>query len=130
MRKIVRAFRDLPCHVIFTASVATLQEEGQPTKYFPGFAGKLKTEIPGFVDVVGYLTAELDPFTGVIDRKLQVAGTRRVVAKDRTSNLGDIITNPTIPGMWDRILNQSAANSVSSDEISPTTEESVEATAA
>ena len=84
MRTIVRAFRDLPCHVIYTAQVATLQEEGQPTKYFPGFSGKLRTEIPGFMDVVGYLTTEVDQ--GVVVRKLQVQGTRRVVAKDRTSS--------------------------------------------
>jgi phage nucleotide-binding protein len=105
MRRIVRAFRDLPCNVIFTAQVATLQEEGQPTKYFPGFAGKLRTELPGFVDVVGYLYPEVQE--GVIVRKLQVTGTRRVVAKDRTSALGDILENTTIPEMWDLIQNHS-----------------------
>jgi hypothetical protein len=102
MRTIVRAFRDLPCHTIFTAQVGTLQEEGQPTKYFPGFAGKLRTEIPGFMDIVGYLYPEVEP-SGVIVRKLQVQGTRRVVAKDRTSSLGGILENPTIPMIWDAI---------------------------
>jgi phage nucleotide-binding protein len=104
MRTIVRAFRDLPCHVIYTAQVATLQEEGQPTKFFPGLAGKLRTEIPGFMDIVGYLTT--DASEGVIVRKLQVQGTRRVVAKDRTSALAPktgFIENPTIPMMWDLI---------------------------
>jgi hypothetical protein len=104
MRTIVRAFRDLPCHVVYTASVATLQEEGQPTKYFPGLSGKLRTEIPGFMDIVGYLTAESDQ--GVVVRKLQVQGTRRVVAKDRTSSLAPesgIIENPTLPDMWSLI---------------------------
>lgn len=104
MRTIVRAFRDLPCHVIYTAQVATLQEEGQPTKYFPGLSGKLRTEIPGFMDIVGYLTAESDQ--GVIVRKLQVQGTRRVVAKDRTSSLAPesgIVEAPTLPMMWDSI---------------------------
>lgn len=101
MRSIVRAFRDLPCNVIFTASIATLQEEGQPTKYFPGFAGKLRTELPGFMDVVGYLYAENDQ--GVITRKLQLQASRRVVAKDRTSALGGVIENPTIPQMWEAI---------------------------
>lgn len=101
MRKIVRAFRDLPCNVIFTAQVATIQEEGQPTKYMPGFAGKLRTELPGFMDVVGYLYPENDQ--GVIIRKLQIQGTRRVVAKDRTSCLGDLIENATIPDMWSLI---------------------------
>jgi phage nucleotide-binding protein len=103
MRTIVRAFRDLPCNVVYTAQVATLQEEGQPTKYFPGFAGKLRTEVPGFMDVVGYLYPENEQ--GVIVRKLQVQGTRRVVAKDRTDSLGDVLENTTIPQMFDLIHN-------------------------
>lgn len=107
MRTIVRAFRDLPCNVIYTAQVATQQEEGQPTKYFPGFAGKLRTEVPGFMDIVGYLYPEAEPGSGVITRKMQVVGTRRVVAKDRTGALGDVLENPTIPMIWD-LINQTA----------------------
>lgn len=103
IRQIVRAFRDLPCHVIYTAGLGQKSEEGQPTKYFPGFAGKLATEVPGFMDIVGYLYPEAEVGSGVIIRKLQVAGTRRVVAKDRTSSLGDVIENPTIPMMWDLV---------------------------
>ena len=102
MRAIVRAFRDLPCNTIFTAQVNSLQEEGQPIKYFPGFTGKMKTEIPGFMDIVGYLQPEVDP-QGVIVRKLQVQGTRRVVAKDRTSALGSVVENPTVPMLWNLI---------------------------
>jgi hypothetical protein len=101
MRTIVRAFRDLPCNVIFTAQLATVQEEGQPTLNQPGFAGKLRTELPGFMDVVGYLYADVQG--EVITRKLQVQGTRRVVAKDRTSTLGSVLENPTIPMMFDLI---------------------------
>lgn len=108
MRNIVRAFRDLPCNVIFTAHVATLQEEGQPTKYFPGFAGKLKTDLPGFVDVVGHLRPIVQGEE--IVRKLQVQGTNRVIAKDRTSALGTVVENPTIPMMWDLIQNHSAGH--------------------
>lgn len=103
MRTTVRAFRDLPCNVIMTAHSATMQDEGQPTKYFPGFAGKLRTELPGFFDIVGYLYPENDQ--GVIIRKLQVQGTRRVVAKDRTGALGDVLENITIPQMWELINN-------------------------
>lgn len=114
MRTITRAFRDLPCNVIMTAQVATLQEEGQPTKFFPGFAGKLRTEIPGFMDIVGYLYPENQQ--GVIVRKLQVAGTRRVVAKDRTSALGDTLENTSIPEMFDLIHNTAIANDTAGKE--------------
>lgn len=107
-RLIVRAFRDLPCHTIVTAQLGTSQEEGQPMKYFPGFAGKLKTEIPGLMDVVGYLYA--DATTGETVRKMQVVGTRRVQAKDRTARLGNMVENPTIPMLWDMIqLNEPVA---------------------
>jgi phage nucleotide-binding protein len=106
IRLIVRAFRDLPCHVVYTAHIGVLAEDGQPTKYFPGFAGKLGREIPGFMDVVGYLYT--DTKEGVVNRYLQVVGSRRVVAKDRTSTLGDVIENPTLPSMWDAILKGNA----------------------
>lgn len=101
IRTIVRAFRDLPCNIIMTAQVGSLQEEGQPTKFFPGFAGKLRTEVPGFFDIVGYLYAENTG--GAIERKVQFTGTRRIVAKDRTGKLGDVLINPTIPDMWQLI---------------------------
>jgi phage nucleotide-binding protein len=103
IRLIVRAFRDLPCHVLYTSHVGILAEEGQPTKYFPGFAGKLGREIPGFMDVVGYMYS--DNKEGVINRYMQVQGTRRVVAKDRTDSLGDVIENPSLPMIWDMVVN-------------------------
>lgn len=102
MRLIVRAFRDLPCHCIYTAQAGSHQDEGQPTKYYPAFAGKLRQEIPGFMDIVGYLTARTNA-TGEITRSLQVVGTNRVIAKDRTSALGKVIENPTVPKIWDLI---------------------------
>ena len=101
IRKLVRAFRDLPCHVIFVAGVAARQEEGQPTKYFPGFSGKLQTEVPGFCDIVGYYYN--DNSTGEVIRRLQFQGTRRVQAKDRTDSLGEFIDDPSIPLMWNLI---------------------------
>lgn len=103
IRTIVRAFRDLPCHVIYTASIGSVSEEGVPTKYMPGFAGKLKTEVPGFMDIVGLMTAKIDPITKEVTRQLQVQGTNRVVAKDRTSALGGLVNEPTIPMLWDII---------------------------
>lgn len=99
VRKIVRAFRDLPCHVIMTAQVGSRQEEGQPTKFFPGFAGKLRTEVPGFFDFVGYMYNESSG--GDITRKIQFTGTRRVVAKDRYGKFGDQLEDPTLSKMWE-----------------------------
>jgi hypothetical protein len=108
IRKVVRGFRDLPCHVFFVAGVNSLQEEGQPIKYSPSFAGKLRTELPGFVDIVGYYTNDAST-DGEVERKMQFQGTRRVQAKDRTGSLGQTILNPTIPMIWD-MINQSTNN--------------------
>lgn len=101
MRAITRSFRDLPCHVIMTAHVVTEKTEGQPDRYFPGFGGRAKTEVPGFMDIVGYMT--VDKKGKESTRRVQFAGTRAVLAKDRTDSLGDIIENPTLPLIWEKI---------------------------
>lgn len=105
IRTIVRAFRDLPCHVIYTASLGEKTEEKAPTQFYPGFSGKLRTEVPGFMDIVGYLWPDIELGGDTVTRKLQVTGTRRVVAKDRTNALGGIVENPTVPMMWEMIQN-------------------------
>lgn len=98
IREIVRAFRDLPCNVIYTAHTSVDQNEGQPNKFQPGFAGKLKTDVPGFMDIVGYLSADAQGDT--VTRQMQFLGTKRVVAKDRTQKLGNIVHDPTVPKLW------------------------------
>ncbi len=100
IRLIVRGFRDLPAHVVFTAGQGVDQPDGQPPKYYPSFAGKLAREVPGFADIVGYYHLKSDGLGG-INRELQVQGTQRVVAKDRTSQLGQVVMNPTLPSLWD-----------------------------
>jgi AAA domain len=101
VRLIVRAFRDLPCHVVFTAGLGIDMPENQPPKFYPGFAGKLAREVPGFADIVGYMSVKND--LGTIQRSMQVIGTNRVVAKDRTNTLGSLVENPTLSMIWDRI---------------------------
>ena len=101
MRKIVRAFRDLPCNTIMTALEATDKDDNNVVTHYPSFPGKLKSEIPGFMDVVGYLYATVEREETI--RRIQFAKTRRIVAKDRTDALGDMIESPTIPTIWERI---------------------------
>jgi phage nucleotide-binding protein len=104
VRKIVRAFRDLECNTILTA-LAAQEKDGQTQAitYYPSFPGKLKTEIAGFLDIVGYLYTEREGES--VTRKLQVVQSRRVTAKDRTNALGLYLENPTIPMMWELITN-------------------------
>ncbi len=101
MRKIVRAFRDLPCNTIMTALATTDKDDHNVVTYYPSLPGKLRAEVPGFLDIVGYLytISEDDELV----RKLQVAKTRRIIAKDRTGRLGNVVENPSIPIMWELI---------------------------
>jgi phage nucleotide-binding protein len=101
MRTMARAFRDLPCNTILTALAHTEKEEGQPDKIFASLSGKARNEIPGFMDIFGYLYTRQQGTTTV--RRLQLARTAKVAAKDRTDLLGDSIDNPTIPMIWDII---------------------------
>lgn len=102
IRKIVRGFRDLPCNTIFTAhAAADVDNQTNVKTFYPQLPGKLKAEIPGFLDVVGYLTAVHEGDT--ITRQIQFAKTQRVMAKDRTNALGDVMQAPTIPMMWEAI---------------------------
>lgn len=56
MRGLVRGFRDLEAHVVFTALSNLIQDEKTKTyKFKPNLSGKLADEVPGLVDTVGYL---------------------------------------------------------------------------
>ena len=99
IRAIVRAFRDLQMHCIITALHTEVSEEGRPDRLQPDLPGKQRVEIPGFMDIVGYYYKE----DGNL-RKMQFTGTKRVPkAKTRYSELGDVIDNPTIPILWEKL---------------------------
>ncbi len=56
VRKIVRAIRDLPVNAIFTTLSKEVGDEGSSIREVkPALPGQLANEIPGFIDVVGYL---------------------------------------------------------------------------
>lgn len=104
IRRIVRAFRDLPLNTIMTALAASEKDEGSGVvSFYPMLPGKMRAEVPGYFDIVGYLSAAEERNGEVIVRRLQLAKTRRVIAKDRTDSLGNLLENPTIPEMWDII---------------------------
>lgn len=119
MSRIVRAYRDLPVNTIMTCLLATEQEtneRGQDTHivklYYPSLPGKLRSEIPGYFDVVGFLQATADT-QGRVTRSLQVAKTKKVIAKDRTSSLGLVVNDPSIPMLWGMIHSEQVKNTTS-----------------
>lgn len=107
--RIVRFLKDLPINTIMTCLLATEWEKDDKNRdtdtvklFYPALPGKLRSEIPGYFDVVGYLKAEA-PTPGTIVRDLQVAKTKKVVAKDRTGSLGLLVKEPSVPLMWQTI---------------------------
>jgi hypothetical protein len=100
MRKFVRAFRDLPMNVIFTALVNDdrNQRTGVITKK-PGFTGKLRNEFAAFLDVIvyGYMK-EVD---GEQMRLLLTQNTDEIIAKDRTGKLPMVVEEPTMKKLYD-----------------------------
>ena len=91
IRKILRAFRDLPCHTIFTAHT-NVKTENDVERITPNIQGQGVREVPGFVDIMGYYRSAPGG-----KRVMQFAKTARVDAKTRYQELGESIEDPTIP---------------------------------
>lgn len=104
MRIIIRAFRDLPCNTIMLAHYAeTKDERTGVVKMHPSLPGKLKNELAGFFDIVGFLKVYTE--NGEVKREIQFAKTDRVAAKDRFDVLPQLMKdNPTFPQIYDTVL--------------------------
>jgi len=108
MRKLARAFRDLPCNVVFNCHSQTERDNNMRMLFQPKLVGKLRIDIPGFLDIVGYYRAESDGNVDadgnpVVNRYMQFQKTETTIAKDRTGAFDPIEINPTIPSLWDKL---------------------------
>lgn len=101
MRRIVRAYRDLSMNFIMTAHLDERTDDLNIMRIYPMFSGKLRIELPGFLDIVGLLHTSIEDEQ--IVRHLQFVPGPRSIAKDRTGALGETIDNPTIPMLWEKI---------------------------
>lgn len=94
MRRLVRGFRDLPMHVVFTALADSDKDNRGRMQYRPMLSGKLKGEIPGFVDIVLYMYIKIQ---GDNQKRLLLTGTTDgAMAKDRSNKLPPIVEDPTM----------------------------------
>lgn len=93
MRKMIRAFRELPCYVIIVAWETDIEKSESRHLWTPSFTSKVAQEMPGMVNDVYRLTISTDGTS----RTLQTNRTRDVVAKDRTRKLPYRLENPTMP---------------------------------
>lgn len=103
IRNVIRRFRDLPCNVVFTVLSKREKDNEGNTVIIPDLPGKLAWQVPGFVDIVGYLYADVD--NDIIERRMQFQPTRKVMAKDRTAALGAVLINPTVSDLLEKIIN-------------------------
>lgn len=101
MRNLARVFRDLPCNVIFNCHSQSERDNNMRLIHSPKLVGKLKTEIPGFLDIVAYYRAEADG--DGVKRIMQFQKTETTIAKDRTGAFDPIEINPSIPSLWDKL---------------------------
>lgn len=105
MRRLIRAFRDLPMNTIVTALAMDSPNTRNPALEIrkPSFSKKLANEIPGFFDLVWYMyTKEIA--NGPNARLLCTDKTDRVVAKCRVSGVPQILQNPTMEKIYDMII--------------------------
>ncbi len=103
IRKLVRAFRDLPMHTIFTALAKTDKDnKSGAVKTLPSLSGKLAAEVSAFVDIVGYLYTKVQD--DELRRFLLTTATDRYVAKDRSDHLPPTLEEPTMSGIFEYAL--------------------------
>lgn len=99
IRKMVRGFRDLEMHTIFTALVK--EDKNQRTGIItmkPSLSGKMADEVAAFLDVVGYYYVKQigDGSEAEFKRLLLTQKTDAQVAKDRSGKLPMVVESPTM----------------------------------
>ena len=105
IRRLVRAFRDLPMNTVFTALAATDKDTktGVITTR-PSLSGKLAMEVGGFVDIMVYMyTKDVD---NQLQRLLLTVTTENTIAKDRSDNLPSVVENPDMQTLYDHIFKE------------------------
>jgi hypothetical protein len=108
-RRLVRAFRDLPLHTIFTALEDYDKDDvSKKNNFMPLLTGKAQKEVPAFFDIVLHMRVYPDPENeGGHLRLLQSQTTDKVRAKDRTGRLPSVLgqmETPTMQHIWNLAL--------------------------
>lgn len=102
--RVVRAFRDLPMHVIVICAEQYSQDETKKYKYSPDLTGKLSKKVQGFFDMVGYYVQGREGDS--VQRRLYVmpSAAGRYDAKHRYQEFKDEhFTDPTIGKMLTKV---------------------------
>ena len=112
MRRMVRAFRDLPMNTIFTALAddiadpRTAKSENPKFQKVPSFTKRLRQEIPAFFDIVLYLYSKAVGPNNV--RWIQTDKDNNAVAKCRVYGVPRAIENPNMEMLYDMLIRNPA----------------------
>lgn len=101
-RRMVRGYRDLPMNVIFTALAESDKDNRGKTVYRPMLSGKVKGEIPGFMDIVMFMYVKMSGDN--VKRLLLTGSTDAAMAKDRSNRLPGIVEDPTMGSLYETIV--------------------------
>jgi phage nucleotide-binding protein len=104
IHKLVRFYESLPMNLIVTAHAELDKDElTGVTRIRPAISGKLAYEVPGFLDINGYVTTERvattpggSPADKKIKRVVYFQPVRQIDAKDESDALGDVMEDPTM----------------------------------
>lgn len=111
MRRLIRAFRDLPYHFIATSQDKSDREARVGNVKKPALAGQMADEAPGLFDVCGYLTIaqeQLPDKTTRDVRSLLLKNFAQFRVKTRTpwgmeDTVPDFIDEPTVTALLDAL---------------------------
>lgn len=108
MRRLVRAFRDLPINTIFTCLAMDQPDPRRESviRKTPALTKKLAAEIPAFFDILFYLYVK-ETKDGNL-RLMQTDKSDRVVAKCRVQGVPNLVQNPTMETLYDMLIRNPA----------------------
>lgn len=104
LRRLVREFRDLDLHLLITALEREETDAREGVVKKPALSGRLADEVPGLMDVVGYMGSGTEKDTGETVRVLILQNYPKIRSKVRvpdTIHAPNEIVSPTITKVLD-----------------------------
>ncbi len=119
MRKLIRKFRDLPCHFAMTALETEAQGDGEfshsKKQAAPEFTPKLRTSILGYVDVALRLKSETLPL-GEFEQETLVTARTKPSALVRGKDRDGILPRDLVEPRFDRLVEYLNGTTIAADD--------------
>jgi AAA domain len=129
MRRIFRAYRDLPVNFLVTAHETEMRDNKGVTWFKPDFPGKLKNQASGMFPNVWYIYTKADEEMDgrrkiiVAEHRLLLTGfTEGFVCKTRADTLPRVVQNPSMDSLYAAVTGRSPITG----EVLPSTDDRTE----